>query len=266
VSPWIASWVAGLGAAAALMTMVWLLSLVRRDASVIDIFWGPGFALAAWTYFLLGDGAPPRKILVVTLVTIWGLRLAAHILWRGLGKGEDYRYREMRERQGPRFAWVSLFTIFLLQAVLLWAISAPLLQAQTAHQPAGLVWLDFLGALLFVVGFLFEALGDLQLVRFRADPANRGQVLQSGLWRYTRHPNYFGDALVWWGLWAIALATPGSFWTIFSPVLMTVLLMKVSGAALLEKKLVRTRPEYRDYVARTNTFFPWFPRSTKKKA
>lgn len=257
-------WLSGLAAALVLVLLVWLGSLVRRDASIIDIFWGPGFAVLAWVYAAWGDGWQPRKLLALGLVTVWGVRLAAHILWRARGKGEDYRYREMRERHGARFWWVSLFAVFLFQGVLLWLISAPLLQAVRATGPPGWTGLDLAALLLFVFGFLFEAVGDLQLARFRSDPASHGKVLRSGLWRYTRHPNYFGDAVVWWSFFVLALATPGALWTVFSPVLMTFLLLKISGVGLLEKKLRRTRPEYEEYVASTNAFLPWFPRSSRE--
>lgn len=253
-------WLTGLAAALILLFLVWLASLVRRDASIVDIFWGPGFVVLASVYAALSGGWPPRKLLALALVSLWGLRLALHILWRSRGKGEDYRYAEMRQRHGERFWWVSLFTVFLLQGFLLWLISAPLLQTIAASGPAG--WTPFdIGALgLFVIGFLFETIGDLQLARFRSEPGNRGKVLRRGLWRYTRHPNYFGDAVVWWSFFLLALGTLGALWTIFSPILMTLLLLKVSGVGLLEKKLKRTRTEYADYVASTNAFVPWFPR------
>jgi steroid 5-alpha reductase family enzyme len=252
-------WLPGLAAALVLLVLVWLGSLSRRDASIVDIFWGPGFVVAAVVYLSLSDGWAPRKTLALVLVSLWGLRLAAHILWRSRGKAEDYRYREMRERHGARFWWVSLFTVFLFQGVLMWLISVPLLQAIRAPQPAGWTVFDLAAVVLFMVGFFFEAVGDLQLARFRSDPGNRGKVLQSGLWRYTRHPNYFGDAVVWWSFFVLALGTPGSLWTLYSPVVMTFLLLKVSGVGLLEKKLTRTRPEYADYVAGTSAFVPWFP-------
>ncbi len=251
-----------LGVALALMTVVWVLSLLKRDASIIDIFWGLGFVVLAWLYFSLSDADTTRRLLVASLVTLWGLRLSLYILWRNWGKGEDYRYREMRARNPKSFPWRSLFTVFWLQALLLWVISLPLLQAEWSAVPVGLTGLDGLGTLFFAVGFVFEAVGDWQLARFKSDPANAGRVLNQGLWRYTRHPNYFGDAMVWWGLFFFALATPRSLWTVYSPILMTFLLMKVSGAALLEKRLKDVKPAYRDYVARTNAFFPWFPKNT----
>jgi steroid 5-alpha reductase family enzyme len=244
------------------MLLIWIASLARRDASIVDVFWGPGFALVACVYAALADGWPPRKMLALALVSLWGLRLAVHISWRSRGMGEDYRYVEMRERHGERFWWVSLFTVFLLQGVLLWVISAPLLQVIRASEPTGWTEFDLAALILFFIGFLFEAVGDLQLARFRSDPRNRGKVLRSGLWRYTRHPNYFGDAVVWWSFFLLALGTPGSLWTVYSPLMMTFLLLNVSGVGLLEKKLNRTRSEYADYVAETNAFLPWFPRTT----
>jgi len=255
---WLGAWLLGLAAAVLLMTAVWVVSLLKKDASIVDIFWGPGFALLAWLYFLLGgDGASPRRLLGAALATLWGVRLAAHIAWRALGRGEDPRYRRMRERHGARFGAVSLFTVFLLQAGLQWLISAPLMQVQVSAAPLG--WLDALALAVFCVGFAFETLGDLELARFRADPRNRGRVLRTGLWRYTRHPNYFGDAVVWWSFFLLALATPRSTWTVYSPALMTFLLLRVSGVTLLEADLARSKPGYEDYMASTNAFFPWLP-------
>jgi steroid 5-alpha reductase family enzyme len=246
-------------AALGMMTLVWVASLVKRDVSIIDIFWGLGFVLTGWIYFLATEVHATRGFLVVGLVTLWGLRLSLHILWRSRGKGEDYRYREMRERNPKTFPVRSLFTVFWLQALLLWAISTPLYQAQRHPEPASLPPLDVLGIALFVLGFVFEAGGDWQLARFKRDPANQGKVMDRGFWRYTRHPNYFGDAVVWWGFFCFAVASPGGWWTVYSPILMTLLLMRVSGVTLLEKRLEQTKPAYRDYAERTNAFFPWFP-------
>jgi steroid 5-alpha reductase family enzyme len=242
-----------------MMTLVWVLGLIKRDAGIIDIFWGLGFVVVAWFYFFATEAFTLRKIVIVSIVSLWGLRLSLHIFVRSIGRGEDYRYRDMRERHASNFAIWSLFAIFWLQAAILWFVSAPLLAAQHSQLPEGLTWLDWLGIVLFVIGFLFESVGDWQLVRFKRDPANSGRVMQSGLWRYTRHPNYFGDALVWWGFFLIALSTPGSFWTIASPALMTFLLLKVSGVSLLEQSLSEKKPEYRDYARRTSAFFPWPP-------
>jgi len=243
-----------------MMLMLWLVSLAIKNASIVDIFWGAGFALIALVAFFRTDGYQPRKVLISTLSVIWGLRLAIYIGWRNHGKGEDFRYQAMRKRIGARFAIVSLFTVFALQGVLMWLISLPLQLAQISREPAELSWLDFLGATLWVVGLSFEAIGDWQLARFKSDPANKGKVMDRGLWAYTRHPNYFGDALLWWGFFLVALATPRGWLTVISPLIMTALLMKVSGVALLEKTLVKTRPAYRDYVRRTSAFFPMPPK------
>jgi steroid 5-alpha reductase family enzyme len=250
----------GLAAALALMTLVWLASLPRRDVSIVDIFWGLGFVLVAWVYYVEGPRETPRQLLAPLLVTLWGVRLAGYIFWRNRGKGEDYRYAAMREKRGGAFAWLSLPIVFWLQAALLWVVAMPLLQVQLESRPAELTWIDGLGLVLFAIGFFFEAVGDLQMARFKADPGNRGKVLDRGLWRWTRHPNYFGDAMVWWGLTALGLATPGSSWILVSPALMTFLLMRVSGVALLERGLQETKPQYRDYVRRTSSFLPRPPR------
>ena len=248
-------------ATAALMLCAWLLSLARRDVSIVDVFWGLGFVLIAQVARGLGGGAPARQWLVTTLVTLWGGRLALYLLWRNWGEPEDYRYRAMRARHGERFRWVSLCMVFGLQGALMWVISRPLQIAQVAPVPARLTWLDAMAVLVWVIGFSFEAVGDWQLARFKANPGNHGKVMDTGLWAYTRHPNYFGDAVVWWAYFAFALATPGGAWTILSPVIMTFMLMRVSGVALLERKLVKTRPQYAEYRRRTNAFVPWFPKA-----
>jgi len=252
-----------LGVAVAYMTVIWLASLALRNASIVDVFWGLGFALLAAVYFVATDGFLGRKILITSLVAAWGLRLSLYILWRNWGKGEDYRYRTWREKAGEKFWWVSLFQVFLLQGVLLWLISAPILAAQFYDSPDELTAVDVLGALVWGVGFFFEAVGDWQLASFKADPANKGKVMQNGLWRYTRHPNYFGDAAVWWGHFVIAAGTVDGLWTVFSPVVMTVFLLMVSGVVLLERAQVRTKPQYRAYIESTRVFLPWFPRRKK---
>lgn len=241
------------------MTTLWVVSLIRKDASIVDIFWGLGFIFAGAIYFRLGDGYELRKALLMALVVIWGVRLAAHIFSRNLGRGEDKRYQAWRIPRPRNFWWISYFQVFLLQGVFMLLISAPLLAAQIGPQPDHLTLLDALGAALWAIGFFFETLGDWQLVRFKADPGNKGKVLNSGLWRYSRHPNYFGEAALWWGFFLIALAA-GGYWTVYSPILMTVLLLRVSGVTLLEKSLTKTRPEYQAYIDTTSAFVPWFPR------
>jgi steroid 5-alpha reductase family enzyme len=245
---------------ASAMLALWWVSLARRDASIVDIFWGPGFALVAAVAAWVGTGGDPaRGALSLAAVALWGLRLGAYLFWRNAGAGEDPRYQAMRRRHGERFGLVSLRTVFGLQAALMWTISLPV---QVVHVSAGgpLGVGDALGVLLFSVGLGFEAIGDWQLARWKRDPASRGQVLQTGLWRYTRHPNYFGDALVWWGLYAIAAGTPAGVWTLPSPLLMSFLLLRVSGVPLLERGLRKRRPGYAEYAARTSAFFPWPPK------
>jgi len=246
-------------AVAAMMLALWVVSLVRRDASIVDVFWGVGFVLVAAVAFALGDGHPERKLLVAGATAVWGLRLAGHLAWRNHGAGEDPRYRRMRERHGARFPLVSLATVFGLQGVLMWLVSLPVQVAQAVPGPP-LGALDLAGAALVATGVAFETVGDWQLARFKADPANRGRVMNRGLWRYTRHPNYFGDALVWWGLGLVACAVPGGVWTLASPALMNFLLVRVSGVVLLERGLSRSKPGWEGYVRRTSPFVPRPPR------
>jgi steroid 5-alpha reductase family enzyme len=243
----------------ALLTLLWLVSLRLKNSSIVDIFWGSGFVVTNLVYAALTpDGLPYRKWLITVLVTVWGLRLSLYILRRNWGKPEDFRYQAMRQAAGGRWWWQSLFQVFLLQGVLLWIIAMPLWAAQSGAGSALAIVADAAGCAVWVLGFFFESVGDWQLARFRADSANKGKVMQTGVWRYTRHPNYFGDSAQWWGFYLIALAA-GGWWTVFSPILMTLLLVRVSGVALLEKTM-SVRPGYREYIERTSAFFPWFPR------
>jgi len=253
--------VASAGAIAALMLAAWLASLALRDASIVDIVWGLGFIVAAWVSFAVADGSDARRLLVVTLVTLWGLRLAIHLARRNIGKGEDHRYQAMRRRHGSRFPLVSLYLVFGLQGLLMWIVSLPVQAAQVPDSPSGLVALDFAGIALWCLGMFFETVGDLQLARFKSDPANGEKVMDRGLWRYSRHPNYFGDFCVWWGLYLIALATGDAWWSVAGPLVMSVLLLRVSGVTLLERHLKRARPGYEDYARRTSEFFPRPPRT-----
>ena len=264
-----------LAAVIAMMVVLWLISVVVHDASIVDPFWGAAFVLIAWsqfvTWFYLSgpacDTSPCRSftdvgVLLPILVTIWGLRLSIYLGRRNLGKGEDFRYQAMRRRYGARFPLISLFIVFLLQAGLAWVVSLPV---QAGIQGSDRVSLGsplvLAGVVLWATGLAFETVGDLQLARFKRDPANKGQVLDRGLWRYTRHPNYFGDAVQWWGLWLFAAAA-GAWWTAISPAVMTFLLLRVSGVAMLEKRLKKTRPEYEEYCRRTSSFFPMPPRGS----
>jgi steroid 5-alpha reductase family enzyme len=251
---------------AGLMTLLWVVSLALRDASIVDPFWGLAFVVIAWSSFVRRPEPGPDVVdvspLLVALVTIWGVRLSAYLGRRNLGKGEDYRYVAMRERYGPRFPIVSLGIVFLLQAFLAWVVSLPVQVAQAEPGAAAgslVAPLIVAGVVVWAVGLTFETIGDLQLARFKADPANRGQVMDRGLWRYTRHPNYFGDFLVWWGVFLVAAST-GAWWTIVGPLLMTVLLVRVSGVAMLEKTIAERRPGYADYARRTSAFLPRPPK------
>jgi steroid 5-alpha reductase family enzyme len=253
----------GLATMLAVLTLVWVLSVRLRDASIADVCWGLGFVLLVWLYCWRATVLTPRSWLTAALVTLWGTRLALHIFRRNHGTGEDRRYQAMRASHGASFWWRSLFIVFWLQGALLWFVALPLLVAVSAREPSALTIVDGAGVLLFAIGFGFEVVGDYQLARFRTEPANRGKVLDSGLWRYTRHPNYFGDATLWWGLYVMAASTPGGWVTVLSPVLMTLLLLRVSGVALLERGLTASKPGYRAYVASTPAFFPWFPRAPR---
>jgi steroid 5-alpha reductase family enzyme len=248
----------------AMMTCLWLLSLARRDASIVDPFWGTGFIVVAW--FTLASMPPEQDVtrpwLLAILTTIWGMRLSLYLLWRNSGHGEDRRYRTMREHHGLRFWWVSLLTVFLLQGVILWIVSLPIQVAMVTAATKPLGWLDLAGAVLWSIGLFFEAVGDFQMARFQADPQNAGRVMDRGLWRLTRHPNYFGDFCVWWGLYLMA-AAGGAGWTVFSPLLMSFLLLKVSGVTLLEQTISDRRPAYADYRNRTSAFVPWPPKPSE---
>lgn len=245
------------------MLLLWLLSLVLKNSSIVDIFWGTGFVVFTWiAFFLTPGGLFTRKILLSVLVTIWGLRLSLHILRRNWGKPEDFRYQVWRKQAGVSWWWRSLFKVFILQGALMLIVASPLLAAQLQPLPSRLVWLDFLAIFLWLVGFFFEAVGDWQLMRFKDNPDNKGKLLTTGVWRYTRHPNYFGDATQWWAYWFFALAV-GGWWTIFSPIIMTALLLRVSGVTMLEKTLRETKPGYSEYIEATSEFIPWFTRRKK---
>lgn len=250
-------WLTALPAMLGLALLVWVIATVRRNAGLVDIFWAGFFVAGAAVYAVASPALEARALLVLLLVAVWALRLSGYLAARNWNAPEDHRYRAIRERNDPGFAWKSLYLVFGLQAVLAWLISAPL--AASIGSSAAIGALDAFGAALAVSGIAFETVADAQLARFKGDPANAGRVMDRGLWRYARHPNYFGEFCVWWGLYAIALAA-GAWWTVFSPLLMTVLLLKVSGVALLEKDIGERRPAYREYVARTNAFFPGPPR------
>jgi len=242
------------------MGVLWLVSVRLGDASIVDPWWSIAFlALTART--CAATGLTPGKALLLAIVGLWALRLWLHLLLRSRGKPEDPRYAAFRRRYGPeRYWWVSLFQVFLLQGALVVVISAPLQLAAAAVAPDPISAADVAGALVFLCGFLFEAVADAQLQAFRGDPASRGRVLESGLWRYSRHPNYFGEALLWWGFWLCALDRPMGWATLFAPALMTFLLLKVSGVTLLDAHLSSSRPGFDEYARRTSSFVPLPPR------
>jgi steroid 5-alpha reductase family enzyme len=248
----------GLAVILAAAVIGWLLGTIKRDVSIVDSLWSLLFLLAALVYAVTALELGPRAGFVLALVAIWSIRLSAFITWRNWGEPEDRRYQEIRRNNEPHFALKSLYLVFGFQGLLAWVISLPLLAAIVNPSPLNV--LDYAGFTLWLIGITFEAGGDYQLARFKADPANRGRVMDKGLWRYTRHPNYFGDFCVWWGFYLLASAA-GGWWTIIAPLLMTALLLRVSGVALLEKDIGRRRPVYNDYIVRTNTFIPALPKS-----
>jgi steroid 5-alpha reductase family enzyme len=247
-------------AVVAMMIIGWLISLRYRNVTIVDSLWGLGFVLIVWITFFLSNGFSGRKALIAILVTVWGMRLSIYLSKRNWGVGEDPRYGEWRKKSGERFWVVSLYKVFLLQAIFLWVIAFVLQFGQLSPTPDQFVWLDMLGVLVWVIGFFFESVGDWQLARFKADPANKGRVMDRGLWAYTRHPNYFGEFLIWWGFFLITLSTPYSWWTIISPLIVTAVLLKMTGIPLTESTIVKTRPGYTDYIKRTRAFVPWFPK------
>ena len=244
----------------AYMTVVFVLALFKKDNSIVDVAWGPGFILVAALTFLFWPGATARQILANVLVAAWGLRLGIHIALRNRGRGEDFRYANWRRAWGRWFVPRSYLQIFLLQGVLMLAVAFPVVLINRPGGGAGLGVLDGLGTALWITGFLFEAVGDRQLRVFKRDPANKGKIMDRGLWRLTRHPNYFGEALMWWGIFVIALAVPGGWRAVVSPVVITGLLLRVSGVTLLEKKYAGNAA-YAEYIRRTSAFIPRPPKA-----
>src|SRR5687768_12259669 len=247
-----------LGAAVAVMFCAWLASLALRDAGVADIAWGLSFVAIALVSLVVGEGDEQRALLILILVSVWGLRLAGFIAQRR--DGEDRRYAALREKH-ENFAARSLWSVFGLQAGVAWIISLPIQVAATDPTPATLGALAWIGAGVASFGILFEALADAQLRMFMKEPANEGRVMDRGLWRYSRHPNYFGEVCVWWGIYVVALETGSAWWTAIGPALLTFLLLRVSGVAQTEKTITSRRPGYADYVRRTSAFVPRPPKS-----
>ncbi len=245
---------------ALLMVVAWLVSLPLKNASIADIVWGAGFVLVAWvTFFAVNRPVDLRQALLVSIPTFWGLRLSLHLFRRNHGKPEDKRYQAMRANHPGRFGWVSLFTVFGLQGALMFGVSLPVQLGQLAPAVA-LGGFAYAGIALCAVGLVFEVVGDHQLAQFIKDPANKDKTMNTGLWRYTRHPNYFGDSCVWWGLGLIAFSTQYGAWGLLGPALITYLLTQVSGVPMLEKAMLKSNPRYADYMAVTSAFIPWPPK------
>jgi steroid 5-alpha reductase family enzyme len=246
-----------------LMAALWVVSVARKDVSIVDPFWSIAFlVITAHTVFATGN--TPKKTLLLAMVGVWAIRLWAHLLLRSRGKPEDRRYAAFRRRYGAqRYFWVSFFQVFLLQGCLAALISAPLQIAGAASAPDPITGTDLAGLVVFAIGLLFEVVADAQLQGFRNDPASRGKVMDRGLWRYSRHPNYFGEALLWWGFWLCAVSEPHGLVSGLAPLAMTFLLLKVSGVALLDAHLAKTKPAYTDYIRRTAAFVPWWPRGER---
>lgn len=242
------------------VTLLWILSIFLKNVSIIDLFWGFAFVLLANFYTLLSEEFSGRKLLLVILVSIWGLRLSIYLALRNIGKDEDFRYQKFRQNYGAdRYWWLSYFQVFLLQGVLIMIVSLPILGVNENTNSNNFSFIDYLGIFLWLIGFAFEAGGDYQLARFKTNPENKGKVLTTGFWKYTRHPNYFGDCAIWWSYALFSIAA-GSYWHIIGSFVMTLLIIKVSGVALLEKSLRQSRPDYQKYIDKTSSFFPWFPK------
>lgn len=238
----------------------WVISVIKRNVTLVDSMWSLFFLLATISYISSQDDLNNRHILLISIVLIWSLRLAIYLSWRNWKPHEDHRYQAIRKNNEPHFWLKSLYIVFGLQALLAWVVSLPLMGI--ANSDNTLQWLDYLGLVLFLFGFLWESIADWQLARFKAMASNQGKVLDTGVWRFSRHPNYFGEFCIWWGFYLIALSA-GAWWSIPGPLLMTLLLLKVSGVALLEKDIAERRPAYADYIQRTNAFFPWKPKEIK---
>ena len=242
-----------------IMVATWLLSLALKNASIVDIVWGLGFVITSWVLALTIDGDSTRQILLAVMVGAWGLRLGGYLAKRNIGHGEDWRYKAMRKKKGPRFGLISLVTVFGLQGVLMWVVSLPVMFGNSDATP-GVGPLAVIGVMVWAVGFLFEAIGDWQLARFKRDASNAGKVMQTGLWSLTRHPNYFGNALLWWGIGIVAAETGSGVIGFIGPVVMTYLLLKVSGVPMLEHSMNKRRDGYAEYATRTSVFIPRLPK------
>lgn len=257
---WASLFTKGLLLLLSILTLLWLLSLSIKDAGIIDIFWGTGFIIIGW-FYACQEGLALlewRQILLLAIITLWGLRLSIYLAIRNIGKPEDYRYAAWRKENGKNWWWISFLKVFALQGVLLWIISADFVPALQAS--GSLTFWDYSGLVFWGIGFFFEAVGDWQMMCFKSYPINKGKVMDQGLWRYTRHPNYFGEMMMTWGYFFFSLAHPMGIYFIFCPIILTFLLLKVSGVAMLEEGLKTTKPAYEEYIKKTSAFIPWPPK------
>jgi steroid 5-alpha reductase family enzyme len=262
VHPFLTGLALSFGVALVVFVVSWLMAVAVGRYNIVDVVWGLSFVAIAVTSFAwsAGHGQEWRRILVLVLVAIWGVRLSTYIGVRSIGKGEDPRYEEMLG-DGPNRALRALGMVFVLQAVVAWFISLPVQAAMYIR--SGWTFLAWIGVAVWAIGLFFEAVGDAQMGAFRKDPANKGQVMDRGLWRYSRHPNYFGDATVWAGLFLIAAEHWVGALTVFSPVLMGWFLSFKTGKPLLERHMAKSKPGYADYMKRTSGFFPLPPKPAK---
>jgi steroid 5-alpha reductase family enzyme len=242
--------------------ILWSCSLYLKDASIIDIFWAPGFGIIALTTFMSTKNPGPLGLLLTALTLLWSIRLGTHLStrWIAHGRQEDRRYAAMRKNNGPSFGLRSLVTVFAFQGGLMWLISLPLQLGIKLGGETSFNMLTWIGCALFAIGFILEALADSQLKDFKSDPLNADKVMQNGVWAWSRHPNYFGNACLWWGLFLIAVPAPNVIWTAFCPALMTYLLLRVSGVTLLERHLTRSKPDYQLYRKSVSAFVPLPPK------
>lgn len=243
----------------AMSALTWLASLYKRDVSIVDSVWSLFFLGALLTWWLSPIANGPRATVALVLVALWALRLCGYLTWRNWGHPEDRRYQAIRARNQPNYELKSLVIVFALQALLAWWIALPILPVLKSSQPWG--WLDSLGATIFITGLILETMADAQMARFKAQPKGKDAVLNTGLWRYSRHPNYFGESVVWWGFYLMALGAGAPLWLVSSPLLINFLLVKVSGVPMLEQDIAERRPAYRDYILSTSSFIPRPPRS-----
>jgi steroid 5-alpha reductase family enzyme len=243
-----------------LMLTGWLISLAVKNAALADRIWGLGFILVAWVTFIQVGHDAAKTMMIPALTTIWGLRLFIHISWRSRGKGEDPRYGAMRKKHGKAFWIISLFKVFIVQGLFMWTISFVVQYGQAARYDAAINAFDIAGMLIWTVGLFFESVSDWQLARFISNHENRGKIMNRGLWKYSRHPNYFGESCIWWGMFIIVLQAPGGIVTIISPLLITYTLLRVSGVTLMERTIFGDNPDYKKYVESTSSFIPWLPK------